>query len=1118
VSKNERHQTFTTAFPLLIAAYVVVEHEGEVKREKVYEVFFPMAPVYPDFFSKLSQVIYEKLWEYGKSEQQSPIIHIARLELKIFSDSELESACLELKDYCVIEFHQLKDEGLNCWLTPQFKKHLSGFRNDDKTGIVYSKAEKKHKIHNKCLTHIGNIRKFVAKCIDDTNKVAEMLPQGEKGKKGNDYFIIRIDCNLTDLKTALDEKDFDKIREIYRGVFLADIENKVRENVWLSPQLRDWIQTNREQFAKQVSGTLLQILQEAKQQADKELLSLAKDIKHFCEQRELNDESLNNCINEVLAKPSSSSEEVLQKSSLGLQKSSLGSDKVSPEQQAPDEKASKTEPRNTVINNIVININNIVNNTPSETDQRFRNIRNYLLAKMDEDCRRVEQVKPVENQWIDTYVSMSNSSFYSQKPFRVRDNDNRLLKVFFEQNRLMVLLGEAGMGKTLVLYDIAQTLIAQARSDVEKPVPLIFHLADWESKALSFEDWLKHELIDQLLLGKQEIETDFRLLLKAQRYVFLLDGFDNLLPQQRANRLEYINAFIEEYGLLDLGGVIIASRPEEYESAKQQFLADNPKKRHFRTEATIQPLTLDESRAYIETHTPSQRLPLDTLFGNEAFRQLLNTPLWLTLFLKTAQSHPDTIDDKSDTDISAIQNNLISRYVEARFDSKERESQEPPYTREQVTTWLGQIAKSIPMGGTFHIEALSPKLLDEKQQHRYQWWFTALFGIVFGALMGSLAGLIFGKRAAEQIAEKKPILPEALMDIHQVLTHWIAHDALIYKIYLVLSYGSIGIFSGLLMSTLTFLLFRRIYFPVFLSGYLALSLGITGLLCDGLRWFYMVVISYGILGFLLGLMIKPVHTNPLEIQLRQETLFNHEKLFNRLRNRLLDLLRLPKYQLLLLKLRLLNLVQTAPLTNRQPEIQEIRLKYEQLLNQLQVTGLALSFIPVSMLLILGFSLFIPKLTLGVALLQGFILGLSMTIGYSFYHLRKQSDWKTPVFWPSQKITLALKRSALMILTIGGFITLLVTGLSSYHLGWPGNLSFGLRVGMLPGIIFGFMFYGGVEVLKHFTLRWIMYQQGMIPWRYTRFLEYAKQLIFIKPQSGGYAFIHDWFQEYFSNKK
>ncbi len=91
---------------------------------------------------------------------------------------------------------------------------------------------------------------------------------------------------------------------------------------------------------------------------------------------------------------------------------------------------------------------------------------------------------------------------------------------------------------------------------------------------------------------------------------------------------------------------------------------------------------------------------------------------------------------------------------------------------------------------------------------------------------------------------------------------------------------------------------------------------------------------------------------------------------------------------------------------------------------------------------------------------------------------------------------------------------MITSLAAYHLGWPGNLSFGLRLGMPIGIVIGFLFYGGIDVLKHITLRLVMYQYRIAPWHYTRFLDYAKRLTFLKPQSGGYAFRHDWFQEYF----
>jgi hypothetical protein len=160
------------------------------------------------------------------------------------------------------------------------------------------------------------------------------------------------------------------------------------------------------------------------------------------------------------------------------------------------------------------------------------------------------------------------------------------------------------------------------------------------------------------------------------------------------------------------------------------------------------------------------------------------------------------------------------------------------------------------------------------------------------------------------------------------------------------------------------------------------------------------------------------------------------------------------------------------------------------------------------------SLFLPKLNLAAALLQGFIIGISFNIAYIIYHLQTKSDWQKRDFLTRHKIWAALKRSILMTFIIGGTITLLVTIIAISHLAWPGNLSFGLRLGMPLGIVLGFMFYGGIEVVKHITLRFVMYKYGIAPWHYTNFLEYAKKLTFLKSQSGGYAFKHDWFQEYF----
>ena len=981
---------FKTAFPLLIAAYIVVEHHGEANREDVYNLFFPMSPIYPQRGSQSGEVIYTKLWEQGKNQQ----VHIAPSELGTFSDLEIKSACQELKRYDVIDSYELKAENLNCSLTPLFKKYLLDLGS-------YSKAEKRLKIQKTCSQHLGTIKKFLKESIPNPDEAAKIFPENKKGKRGSP-FVIYIDCDSTELESALTTNDFKQIKAIYCGQFLADIENHVRANIWLSPTLRDWIHSKRQDFAQRVSQCLWNIVQNAKQQA-KQRFDLVRDVQKFYEQHnELHDTALQQEIDKLLV--------------------------------------------------------------PTSSEVFSSYLRNHLLAKMEENCYlQLNSVK----QWINTYISVEILKHHIQESVPTQES-YRLLKIE-KSYGFIVLLGDAGMGKSLILYYIAQQLITEARQDKTQPIPLVFHLADWIIHNLSFEKWLKQELI-QLGLAEKTIETDFDFLLAHQHCIFCLDGFDNLLPEHRLKCLKIINNFIRNQGEVHLGGIILASRPDEYHLAQELLKEEPPYVSHFYAEARLQPLSVEKSRAYLTNHPSAQHLPIDTLFASAAFKQFLSTPLGLVLLVDNAKAQQ--ILQPIEMDFETIKNLLISNYVENCFSKAKHRYQEKqqklPYTESEVITWLGHIAHSINIGSAFSVEGLVPThLLTKTQQYIYQWWFTILFGLIFGAIMGSVAGLIFGKLVSDDMVDQLVVLPGIFMDIHRILIPWLTNDALTGKVKLILAYASIGMGCGVLMSSLTFWLFKRINFSIFLGGYLSLHLGITGWLSEGSQWAVSMVILYGIVGIIVGLSGSyRQNTNPLVIELHQDTRLNYRLLYRQWRNTL----------------------------------------WTELL-----------IIASTLLLSVLSSLLLPKPNLVMASLIGVVIGISLSLGGTFYRARTQLDWRKTDFLPRQKIKAALKRSVSMILVIGGLMTVIVTIWQSYHLGWPGNLSLGLRVGMPVGIVVGFMFYGGVNVLKHITLRLFMYRYGIAPWHYTYFLEYAKYLTFLKPQSGGYAFRHDWFQVYFSEK-
>jgi MFS family permease len=69
-------------------------------------------------------------------------------------------------------------------------------------------------------------------------------------------------------------------------------------------------------------------------------------------------------------------------------------------------------------------------------------------------------------------------------------------------------------------------------------------------------------------------------------------------------------------------------------------------------------------------------------------------------------------------------------------------------------------------------------------------------------------------------------------------------------------------------------------------------------------------------------------------------------------------------------------------------------------------------------------------------------------------------------------------------------------------------------GILAGIFFG-LTEAGTACIQHFTLRFILYRNGYIPWNYARFLDYCTERLFLQRVGGRYRFIHRLLHEHFA---
>lgn len=143
--------------------------------------------------------------------------------------------------------------------------------------------------------------------------------------------------------------------------------------------------------------------------------------------------------------------------------------------------------------------------------------------------------------------------------------------------------------------------------------------------------------------------------------------------------------------------------------------------------------------------------------------------------------------------------------------------------------------------------------------------------------------------------------------------------------------------------------------------------------------------------------------------------------------------------------------------------------------------------------------------LNVWLTYGLVYGLLAALGATVvFGLRgRQVESKS---FPNQGTWLSARnaaRAGLLLGLVAGLMYGLVYG------AMPG-LVVGLRIGLL-----GLLGYGAFDVIKHLTLRLILYSKKHVPRRMSHFLDYAAELGFLQKVGGGYIFVSRLLREYFA---
>lgn len=683
----------------------------------------------------------------------------------------------------------------------------------------------------------------------------------------------------------------------------------------------------------------------------------------------------------------------------------------------------------------------------------------------------------------------------ADRPRELVSPGTSIASVFDEFGGELLILGSPGSGKTTMLLELTRTLIERAQQDETLAIPVVFNLSSWALKRPPLADWL----IDELNLRYDVPRKLAKAWIEKDQILPLLDGLDEVRQTDRDACIAAINHFRANHGM---DGLVVCSRIADYETLTGKL--------RLKGAILLQALTeqqIEDALRRMGDKAENIRRALKLLqdgakqYNDQASQQLMQTPLMLsitTLAYKDAESN--SLPSPGESPLEQ-QRHLFATYVDRMF---KRRGISEKFSPSQTKRWLSWLAvRMLERSQTiFYIEHMQPDFLVGKQQRIYIVWATlvlgfigvligGVIGILFDEILSGLGGLIGGilgglifidsygtlwpflNRYQHLLKGNKKRLKESIGKF------WLK----LFKYYISLLIFAVIMLTGILL--IDMLTNRIIYkwmvnshvlsvFDVLVNGFL----GLGGLL-------FLVWVFYGIAFeaiFLvyswLGNLAKEPEKNVFTINIVEELHWSWSGLVGGLVGLIFGSIGVILMVMLFIALG--------------------------------------SFIFAPLLYEWGGAYALFAITYTVILLSFTLHGLQTALSGNEIESRTR---------PNQGIYRSV-RSALMAGfasgVVGGSIGLLmgITGLLDFRNGLDSGWSFGLFVGLVmatANTLVGILKYGGRAVILHYTLRWMLFQSGSLPFRnLISFLDHASERVLLRKVGGGYIFVHRMLMEYFAS--
>jgi hypothetical protein len=287
----------------------------------------------------------------------------------------------------------------------------------------------------------------------------------------------------------------------------------------------------------------------------------------------------------------------------------------------------------------------------------------------------------------------------------------------------LLLLGAPGAGKTTELWLLAEHLHTQAAENPSAPIPLFLNLSSWGAWSGTFQTWIVEQLEDRYKIAKGLAQH----YLNTSAVTLLFDGLDEVDSERRDACISELNSFANNAQKM----LAVCSRIEECDKLKSELALPT---------IVIEPLTTQQVETYLDKGSVHLRGLVIALNALPLLRELVGTPLWLSISAEAFADEPQVVAVQSDPAMlkATIWDSYITRMITR---AKERS----PYNESQIRHYLGWLSRTMQNQGLseLFLERMQSTWLDTATLRCYR-IHSKLAGGLAGGLVGGLAGGLAG--------------------------------------------------------------------------------------------------------------------------------------------------------------------------------------------------------------------------------------------------------------------------------------------------------------------------------------------------------------------------------------